>query len=70
MDDVSDGTMDSAAWKIGPDCNGENFTVVMDLKGDVSANFAYSVRDNTGTQQFSGTISLIGNDCKSVELKW
>ncbi|MGB1102326.1 MAG: hypothetical protein ACPG21_01725 [Crocinitomicaceae bacterium] len=70
MDDVAVGTMDPADWKIGPDCNGENFTVVTDLGTFSGKNFTYSVRDNFGTEQFSGTVSLVGNDCKSVELKW
>lgn len=70
MDDVSVGTMDPADWKIGPDCNGENFTVVTDLGSFSGKNFSYSVRDNFGTEQFKGNVSLVGNDCKSVELKW
>lgn len=70
MDDVSVGTMDPADWKVGPDCNGENFTVVTDLGGFTGKKYSYSVRDNNGTQQFYGTVSLVGNDCKSVELKW
>jgi hypothetical protein len=70
MDDVSVGTMDPAEWKIGTDCNGENFTVVTDLGSFSGQNFSYSVRDNFGTEQFKGAVSLVGNDCKSVELKW
>lgn len=70
IDDVSVGKMDPADSKIGPDCNGENFTIVVDLGTVPKKNFGYSVRDNFGTEQFVGSVLLEGNECKSVELKW
>ncbi len=70
IDYVSAGTMDPAEWKIGPDCDGENFTIINDLGVSSGDNFSYSVRDNFGTEQFKGTYSLVGNDCQSIQLKW
>lgn len=70
IDDVSSGTMDPADWKAGPDCDGENFTIVNDLGGLASGEFSYSVRDQAGTQQFYGTYTSTANACQNIQLNW
>jgi len=43
---------------------------VTDLGNFSGMNIDYSVRDNYGTEQFNGVVSLQAKDCKSVQLKW
>lgn len=64
------GTMDPADSKSAPDCGGDAFTFTYPLNDFPSRTVAYSVYDQTGNDQFTGTIAVYGGDCTSKELKW
>ncbi|MDA7803276.1 hypothetical protein N8987_01700 [Crocinitomix sp.] len=64
------GTMDATDWKTGPDCGGENYTIVIDLEGNSNESFAYSIANNFGMHMFDGTVTLIPNDCISEQLEF
>lgn len=70
MDNVEVGTMDPADWKVGPDCDGDNFTVINDLGNNQSYDYSYMLNDQTGTQRFNGTVTVTANTCSNVQLYW
>jgi len=70
MDDILVGTMDPTDWKVGPDCGVDNFTVTNDHGSLPTKSWAYEVRDQNGTLQFSGSVTNIANDCKNIQLVW
>ena len=68
VDEKLVGTIDPADWKVGPDCNGANFTVNTNWTGINSLNVGYLINDQNGTKRYEGGVFLTGNSCNNVEL--
>ncbi|MBK6526204.1 MAG: hypothetical protein IPG07_12035 [Crocinitomicaceae bacterium] len=68
LNEVLAGTMDPTDWKVGPDCGGDNFTITNNHGGTPTKSWAYEVRDQNGTLQYSGSITNSANDCTNVQL--
>lgn len=68
IDEVSAGTIAASDWKIGPDCNGANFTIINNLGKETSKQFNYIIRDQFGDDRFSGNYTANKDECLSIEL--
>lgn len=62
------GTMNPEDWKIGPDCDGANYTLTQTLSSEVPETFDYSIRDQNGAERFAGSFTLSKDACINIEL--
>ena len=58
-------------WAGEPDC-GENasITITKDLGGVKTQSYTYSIKDQDGTEYWSGTLNFNANTCNAIELAW
>lgn len=69
IDEISVGNLNPTEWKVGPDCDGGNFTINNNWIGTNSKYINYLINDQNGTKRFEGDIFLTPASCNNVELK-
>lgn len=69
IDDVAVGTMDPEKWVIGPECSGvDRLTVTLELGNNTFRHIDYSIRDQSGTERFSYSLTVEANECENRQL--
>jgi hypothetical protein len=60
----------SVFWSGAPNCGqSSSVTVVIDLGSDKTKSYTYSVKDQTGVEYFSGTVTFSANTCTTIQLQ-
>lgn len=62
-------TAASVYWTSQPACGSNgSITISKDLGGDKTKSYSYSVKDQTGFEYWSGTLSFEANTCTALQL--